>query len=127
MAGEGRPQLKQLLPLALSANTIALMWLVGNRRVLGWWLAVGGQVGWFAFIVIFQVWGLIPMAVALTITYVRNLVKWRREQRQPCTGVAAMWCPNHGDCLCREPEFERSDPECPLHSVWSTHAEEAGR
>jgi len=72
---------RQLLPLALSANTIALMWLVGNRRVLGWWLAVGGQVGWFAFIVIFRAWGLFPMAVALTVTYVRNLVKWRREGR----------------------------------------------
>ena len=73
--------MRQLLPLALSANTIALMWLVGNRRVLGWWLAVGGQVGWFAFIVIFRAWGLFPMAVALTVTYVRNLVKWRREGR----------------------------------------------
>jgi len=72
---------RQLLPLALSVNTITLMVLVGNRRVLGWWLAVGGQVGWFAFIVIFRAWGLLPMAVALTVTYVRNLVKWRRDSR----------------------------------------------
>ena len=74
--------MRQLLPLALSVNTIALMWLVGNRRVLGWWLAVCGQAGWFAFIILFEAWGLIPMAAALTVTYVRNLVKWRGDQRR---------------------------------------------
>jgi hypothetical protein len=116
--------MKQLIPWVLSANTIAVMWLVGNRKVLGWWLAVGGQVGWFAWIILAREWGFAPMAIALSITYVRNLVKWRREQRQPCTGVAAMWCPNHGDCTCPEPEDERSDPDCPLHAVSSTHAEE---
>ncbi len=33
-----------------------------------------------------------------------------------CTGVTAKWCPIHGDCLCE-------DPQCPLHSIASTHAE----
>lgn len=87
--------MRGLLPWFLSANTITLMWLVGNRRVLGWWLAVGGQVGWFAFILIYQIWGLLPMATALTVTYVRNLIKWRRENRDgrgdtsPVRGTAA--------------------------------------
>jgi hypothetical protein len=74
--------MKQLLPLALSINTITLMWLVGNRKVLGWWLAVIGQGGWWVFIVLFEAWGLIPMAAALTFTYVRNLLKWRKEDRR---------------------------------------------
>jgi len=82
--------MRQLLPLALSANTIALMWLVGNRRALGWWLAVGGQAGWFAFILIFEAWGLLPMAVALTVTYIRNLVKWLREDRDARADAASI-------------------------------------
>jgi hypothetical protein len=56
------------------------MWLAGNKKVLSWRLAVGGQAGWAVFIVIFEAWGLAPMCVGLTIVYVRNLIKWRRER-----------------------------------------------
>lgn len=73
--------LRQLLPLTLSANTIALMWLVGDRRTVGWVLGLVGQVGWFAFIVVFEAWGLLPLTVALTIVYARNLRRWRRSER----------------------------------------------
>jgi hypothetical protein len=53
-----------------------------------------------------------------------------REPR--CTGVAARWCPVHGDCTCpyTEQELEAAgesgyeDPECPLHGRASDHAEE---
>lgn len=69
----------QLIPLALSANTIALMWLVGDRRTLGWVLGVAGQAIWFLFIFVFDAYGLLPLAIVLTIVYARNLVKWRRE------------------------------------------------
>lgn len=72
--------LRQTLPLALSINTLVLMWLAGSKRVLGWWLAVGGQAGWAAFIVMFGAWGLAPMCVGLTIIYIRNLIRWRRER-----------------------------------------------
>lgn len=55
------------------------------------------------------------------------------ESRE-CTGLAASWCPVHGDCLCpRAPDGEplpsawygeRSldDPGCPLHAPGSSHA-----
>lgn len=69
----------QLLPLALSVNTIVLMWLVGNRNVLGWVMGLAGQVGWYAFIALFDAWGLLPMTLALTAVYARNLVKWARS------------------------------------------------
>lgn len=72
----------QLIPLALSANTIALMWLVGDRRTLGWVLGVCGQAVWFVFIVVFDAWGLLPLATVLTVVYARNLLKWRREDRE---------------------------------------------
>ena len=62
-----------------------------------------------------------------------------------CTGVAARWCPVHGDCICPEGEdgdpfmvlvskapvpflhpprnYVVHDPWCPLHGLESDHAE----
>lgn len=58
-----------------------------------------------------------------------------------CTGVAAAWCPIHGDCICpsgddgshvhyaacdvatgRAVELRAHDPACPLHAPASLHA-----
>lgn len=71
---------QQAIPWVLSANTLALMWLVGNRRIAGWALGVIGQALWFAFIFTWQVWGLLPLATSLTVVYSRNLILWRRER-----------------------------------------------
>lgn len=58
---------------------------------------------------------------------------WRRQPVQTCTGLAAAWCPVHGDCTCPvyglgvdvDPEERHLDaPTCPLHSPTSTHPEE---
>jgi uncharacterized protein (TIGR02996 family) len=38
-----------------------------------------------------------------------------------CTGIAASWCPNCGDCACADREESMSDPGCPLHSPDSPH------
>lgn len=39
-------------------------------------------------------------------------------------GVAATWCPLHGDCTCKLERWERGDyeVECPLHGERSLHA-----
>lgn len=48
-----------------------------------------------------------------------------------CTGVAAQWCPIHGECTCEENAAgERimggdEAKDCPLHGPSSTHAEPA--
>lgn len=39
-----------------------------------------------------------------------------------CTGVAASWCPVHGDCKCPDGP-ERNDAACPLHKAESGHGE----
>lgn len=72
----------QLIPLALSINTFAVMWLVGNHRILGWVLGVLGQCGWFVFIAVFDAYGFLPLAVALTYVYTRNLLKWAHETEE---------------------------------------------
>lgn len=51
---------------------------------------------------------------------------------EPCTGVAASWCPAHGDCTCPE-VGDRGERDmsgdfactCPLHTMTSDHAEPA--
>ncbi len=38
-----------------------------------------------------------------------------------CTGIAASWCPNCGDCYCACREDSMSDNGCPLHDPRSRH------
>jgi hypothetical protein len=42
-----------------------------------------------------------------------------------CTGVAASWCPIHGDCTCKQ-AYDLNDDRCPLHGSTSDHAEAEG-
>lgn len=42
-----------------------------------------------------------------------------------CTGIAAAWCPIHGDCTCPEPEEARNEWDCPLHGPRSTHPDDS--
>jgi uncharacterized protein (TIGR02996 family) len=39
-----------------------------------------------------------------------------------CEGISASWCPNCGDCCCKDREESMNDLECPLHSPYSNHA-----
>ena len=71
--------LDQALPLATSLMTLLAMWLVGNKRAAGWVVGLANQILWVAFIVAFNAWGLLPLTVALTFLYTRNLICWRRE------------------------------------------------
>jgi len=52
--------------------------------------------------------------------------RWDPIPTEPCTGLAAAYCPNHGDCTCPHdrPDGERTleDVDCPLHAPSSTHA-----
>jgi hypothetical protein len=69
--------MKQLIPLATSVGTLLMMWLAGSKRVVAWKVGLANQVLWVWFIVAFEAWGLIPLTLALTFTYARNLVRWR--------------------------------------------------
>ncbi len=55
---------------------------------------------------------------------------WARTHRcdvEPCTGIAAQWCPRCGDCRCGPSEqfvgeWSLDDPRCPLHAPDTLHA-----
>lgn len=71
----------QLVAYVLSAITLVTMWQAGNRRWWAWLLGLVNQGLWFTTIVLFGVWGLLPLTVALTFVYARNLLRWRRHER----------------------------------------------
>lgn len=51
----------------------------------------------------------------------RNTLFNDERDWKECTGISATWCPNCGDCSCREPEFSRNDHGCPIHGTRSRH------
>ena len=45
------------------------MWLAGNQNRAAWMLGLLNQAFWLMFIVMYEAWGLLPLAVALTFVY----------------------------------------------------------
>lgn len=65
------------LPYILSANTIYMMLLAGNKKRGAWAFGLVGQFLWLLWIVLTQSWGLIPMNIALWVVYGRNYLEWK--------------------------------------------------
>ncbi|MGO1160554.1 hypothetical protein ACTOV4_01190 [Brucella sp. C7-11G] len=67
---------EQLLPWVLSAITIYMTVLAGNRSRHAWLVGLFNQALWLVWIVSIGSWGLLPMNAALWIVYTRNHLKW---------------------------------------------------
>jgi hypothetical protein len=67
------------LPWLLSANTLYVMFLAGNKNKYTWILGLIGQVLWLVWIILTESWGLIPMNIGLWVVYARNHLKWRKK------------------------------------------------
>lgn len=67
-----------LLDWVLSAGTLTMMWLAGNRNPWAWRIGLANQVLWTTFAVQKEAWGLLPLTAALVVVYARNLVKWSK-------------------------------------------------
>lgn len=76
----GLEPVRQAIALSTSVVTLYGMWLTGNKRWQGWAVGLGNQGLWLVFIITFGAWGLLPLSVALTVIYTRNLVRWRAEE-----------------------------------------------
>lgn len=64
------------LPWLMSAVTIWMTLLAGNKHKSAWLVGIGNQALWLTWIVTVGAWGLIPMNIALWIVYARNHLKW---------------------------------------------------
>jgi hypothetical protein len=65
------------LPWLLSAITIYMTVLAGNKAKNAWLFGLANQALWLIWIVTTHSWGLVPMNLALWVVYSRNHLKWR--------------------------------------------------
>lgn len=68
---------RNYLPWLLSAITIYMTVLAGNKSRSAWLFGLGNQALWLIWIITAGAWGLLPMNLALWIVYARNHLKWR--------------------------------------------------
>lgn len=78
--------MRQLVPLVTSLVTLWGIYEAGNKRSRGWLIGLANQGLWLVFIISFEAWGLLPLTVALTGMYSRNLLRWRAEERELVRG-----------------------------------------
>lgn len=67
------------LPWLLSAITIWMTLLAGNKHPKAWAVGLVNQALWLVWIVSAGAWGLLPMNIALWAVYGRNHWKWKQE------------------------------------------------
>lgn len=65
------------LPWLLSAITIYMTVLAGNKSRNAWLFGLANQALWLVWIIATGSWGLLPMNIALWFVYARNHLKWR--------------------------------------------------
>jgi hypothetical protein len=66
------------LPWLLSAITIYMTVLAGNKSRNAWLFGLVNQALWLVWIIVTASWGLLPMNAALWVVYSRNHLKWRK-------------------------------------------------
>ncbi len=74
--------IRTYLPWLMSALTIYMTFLQGEKRISGWIVGLCNQFLWLAFAFGTQTWGLLPLNAALWYLYTRNLLKWRADARR---------------------------------------------
>lgn len=69
------------LPWLMSAVTIYMTLMAGNKAPWAWAVGLGNQVFWLTWIIATEAWGLLPMTAALTFVYTRNHLKWTQKPK----------------------------------------------
>ena len=72
----------QYLPFLLSAVTIWMTLMAGNKHPKAWAVGLVNQALWLVWIVSTSAWGLLPMNLALWVVYGRNHFKWGASHSQ---------------------------------------------
>jgi len=65
------------MPYVLSAFTIYIFLLAGNKNRNTWLIALFSQVLWAVWIISVKSWGLLPGTIVLTGVFIRNYLKWK--------------------------------------------------
>jgi len=74
------------LPWLMSAITIYMTVLAGNKSKFAWAVGLFNQALWLTWIVSTASWGFLPMNAALWIVYARNHFKWNEITKEATNG-----------------------------------------
>lgn len=66
------------MPWLMSAITIYMTVLAGNKNRHAWLIGLFNQALWLVWILATKNYGFLPMNAALWVVYARNHWKWRR-------------------------------------------------
>lgn len=69
----------EILPWILSAITVYMTILAGNKHPNAWLVGLFNQGLWLVWIVGTMSWGFLPMNIAFWIVYLRNHLKWKTQ------------------------------------------------
>lgn len=69
----------EYLPWLLSAITIWMTLLAGNKHPQAWAVGLCNQALWLVWIVASETWGMLPMNASLWFMYARNHFKWSKQ------------------------------------------------
>lgn len=72
------------LPLdyILSATTVVVLWLTGNKSI---WAPIGGLINnvlWIGYAIYIHQYGLVIGSLCMGAMYIRALILWRRDERR---------------------------------------------
>ncbi len=59
------------------------LYLSGSHKSTGWLIGLGAQVLWFTYALSTQQHGFMVSSLAYGSVYLRNYLRWRRENTQP--------------------------------------------
>jgi hypothetical protein len=80
------------MPWLMSAVTIYMTILAGDKRPAAWLVGLANQLLWLVWIIATATWGFIPLNAALWVVYARNYAKWR-AQAVPSVGLHDVFLP----------------------------------
>jgi nicotinamide riboside transporter PnuC len=69
-----------LISVIISLLSIAMLWFMGNKSIIGPVIGLINQAFWFYYIYTTKQWCLLGATVAFTVVHLRNLYKWYREE-----------------------------------------------
>ncbi len=70
--------IRAILPWGLSGLTFWSMVLAGDKKRSAWLLGLINQAFWLTYVISTKTWGLLPLTIAMTVVYIRNLIKWKK-------------------------------------------------
>ncbi len=71
--------MSQYMPCLMSAITIYMTVLAGNKSRYAWLVGLFNQALWLVWILATENYGFLPMNLALWIVYGRNHIKWGKQ------------------------------------------------